>query len=193
MRAFISCIFCEDKFAVPMQKPWFCINLVLFFQVNKDGTVPILKEGEKWVPDSGVIVEYLEEKYPSPSVPADAEGTEAIGGIFKAFREFLFNKDDSKSAELESALLVELGKVESLLGARGGQFLGGESLNAADAALLPRLYHMETALGKYKDWSIPDSLPKLETYISSASQRTSWKNTDYGKEMILKGWGRHFS
>lgn len=161
--------------------------------MNPAGSVPVLKDGEKWVPDSGVIVEYLEETYPSPSVPADAEGDEAMGGIFKAFKEFLFNKEDDKSKELESALLVELDKVESLLAARGGSFLGGESLNAADAALLPRLYHMTTALGEYKSWSLPDSLPKLVNYLSSASERASWKNTDYGKEMILKGWGKHFS
>ncbi|GMH39707.1 hypothetical protein BSKO_07605 [Bryopsis sp. KO-2023] len=162
-------------------------------EVNPEGSVPVLKDGEKWVVDSGTIVEYLEENYPLPSVPADEEGDQATGGVFKAFREFLFNKEDSEEKEKEAALVVELAKVDALLKKRGGPFLGGESFNAADASVLPKLYHMKTALGEYKKWTIPDSLPNLLSYIAKAAERPSWKNTDYGTDMILKGWGKHFS
>lgn len=162
-------------------------------EVNPEGSVPVMKDGEKWVVDSGTICDYLEEKYPTPTVAADAEGNEAIGGVFKGFREFLFNKEESDEKEKEAALIAELKKVDSLLANRGGPFLGGESLNAADAALLPRLYHMRTALGEYKKWTIPDSLPNLLSYIAEAEKRPSWKKTDYGPAMILKGWGKHFS
>lgn len=37
------------------------------------GKVPVLKDGDKLVPDSGAIVEYLEATYPDPST-ATGEG-----------------------------------------------------------------------------------------------------------------------
>lgn len=162
-------------------------------EVNPDGSVPVVKDGEKWVVDSGTICDYLEEKHPQPSVPTDEEGNQAIAGVFKGFREFLFNKEDSEEKQKEAALVAELAKVDALLVKRGGPFLGGASFNAADAAILPRLYHMKTALGEYKKWSIPESLPNLVTYMAKAAETPSWKSTDYGTAMILKGWGKHFS
>jgi len=37
-----------------------------FLKVNPDGKVPVIKFDEKWVPDSDIITQTLEEKYPSP-------------------------------------------------------------------------------------------------------------------------------
>lgn len=35
------------------------------------GKVPVLKENEKYIPDSDVLVELLEERYPDPSMKSD--------------------------------------------------------------------------------------------------------------------------
>jgi glutathione S-transferase len=44
-----------------------------FLEVNPEGKVPVLKIDEKWVSDSDVIVEKLEEKYPEPSLATPPE------------------------------------------------------------------------------------------------------------------------
>ncbi|KAE8673173.1 putative glutathione S-transferase DHAR4 [Hibiscus syriacus] len=37
-----------------------------FLQISPEGKVPVAKFDEKWVPDSDVIAQTLEEKYPDP-------------------------------------------------------------------------------------------------------------------------------
>lgn len=133
------------------------------FDVNPSGTVPVLKDGEKYIPESGVIMEYLENKFPNPSVPADPESSEAISGIFSAFRNYFLNKDPSQEETLKETLHAELSKLENRLGSLPGPFLGGETFNAADAEVLPRLYHAKTALGYYKNWTFPEDCSKVNS------------------------------
>ena len=44
-----------------------------FLEVNPEGKVPVLKIEDKWVSDSDVIVEKIEEKYPEPSLATPPE------------------------------------------------------------------------------------------------------------------------
>jgi glutathione S-transferase len=46
-----------------------------------------------------------------------------------------------------------------------GPFINGEKVSAADLALGPKLYHLEIALGHYKNWSVPESLPYVKSYL----------------------------
>lgn len=46
-----------------------------------------------------------------------------------------------------------------------GPFINGETISAADLSLAPKLYHMEIALGHYKNWSVPDSLSHVKKYM----------------------------
>lgn len=46
-----------------------------------------------------------------------------------------------------------------------GPFVNGDQVSSIDLSLAPKLYHMEIALGHYKSWSVPDSLPFLKSYI----------------------------
>lgn len=129
--------------------------------VNPEGTVPVLKDDEQYIPDSGAIVEYLENKFPTPSVPVDEDGLTAGNGIFGAFRNFFLNKDDDEEESLKSAFEEELKKFNEKLKSLPGPFLGGATFNAADCLLLPRLYHAKTALGKFKKWTFPEDLVQV--------------------------------
>lgn len=46
-----------------------------------------------------------------------------------------------------------------------GPFINGQDISAADLSLGPKLYHLEIALGHYKNWSVPDSLPYVQSYM----------------------------
>ncbi|KAI3890013.1 hypothetical protein MKX03_025754 [Papaver bracteatum] len=44
-----------------------------FLEVNPEGKVPVVKFDGKWVPDSDVITQTLETKYPEPSLVTPSE------------------------------------------------------------------------------------------------------------------------
>jgi len=43
------------------------------FEINPEGKVPIVKVEDKWIADSDVITQALEEKYPEPSLATPAD------------------------------------------------------------------------------------------------------------------------
>ena len=68
------------------------------YEKNATGRVPVLEEGDRPLPESDVILEYLEERYPEPALlPADPADRAAVrlvvrrfdtnlGGAYYAFR-----------------------------------------------------------------------------------------------------------
>lgn len=46
-----------------------------------------------------------------------------------------------------------------------GPFINGNEVSAADLSLGPKLYHLEIALGHYKNWSIPESFSYVKSYM----------------------------
>lgn len=43
------------------------------FSISPEGKVPLIKLDEKWIPDSDVITQALEEKFPEPSLVTPPE------------------------------------------------------------------------------------------------------------------------
>lgn len=48
-------------------------NVYRFLKISPEGKVPVVKFDEKWVPDSDVITQALEEKYPEPPLATPPE------------------------------------------------------------------------------------------------------------------------
>lgn len=44
-----------------------------FLNISPEGKVPLIKIDEKWIPDSDVITQALEEKFPEPPLATPAE------------------------------------------------------------------------------------------------------------------------
>lgn len=53
----------------------FCTVQFRFLKLSPEGKVPVVKLEEKWVPDSDVITQALEEKYPEPSLVTPPDKT----------------------------------------------------------------------------------------------------------------------
>lgn len=51
-----------------------------------------------------------------------------------------------------------------------GPFINGKDISAVDLSLGPKLYHLEIALGYYKKWTVPDSLPFVKSYMKVCLQ-----------------------
>lgn len=156
-----------------------------FIDISPEGKVPVIKLDEKWIPDSDVITQTLEEKFPEPSLATPPEKATVGSKIFSTFIAFLKSKDPSDGTE--KALLDELSSFNSYLEVNG-PFINGKVVSAVDLALAPKLYHLEITLGHFKKWSVPDSLPYVKSYMQTTFSMDSFVNTRALPEDVIEGW-----
>ncbi|CAA7395724.1 unnamed protein product [Spirodela intermedia] len=156
-----------------------------FLEISPEGKVPIIKLEEKWVADSDVITQSLEEKYPNPSLVTPPEKKTVGSKIFPTFVGFLKSKDPTDGTE--QALLAELTSFNDYI-KDNGPFINGERVSAVDLSLGPKLYHLQIALGHYKGWSIPESLSYVKDYMKRIFSMDSFIKTQALKEDVIAGW-----
>ena len=160
--------------------------------VNPAGSVPVMKELSTgaWIVDSGVISDFLEERFPEPHL-GTVEGSPQVGNtVFGAFKEFVKSSDEDKATK-EAALLAALDEIESYLQKNGGPYIGGAQPCATDVSLMPKLYHLVVALDHFRGWEMPEKYTAIKNYMDAYMARDSWKNTYYSSDLVIKGWVRH--
>ncbi|KAL4577919.1 hypothetical protein LXL04_014034 [Taraxacum kok-saghyz] len=156
-----------------------------FLSISPEGKVPIVKLDDKWIADSDVITKTVEEKFPEPPLSTPPEKSSVGSKIFSTYIGFLKSKDAGDGTE--QALLNELSTFNDYL-KENGPFINGKDISGADLSLGPKLYHMEIALGYYKKWSVPDSLPHLKTYMKTVFSLESFTKTMPLTEDVIEGW-----
>ena len=139
------------------------------YEKNPLGKVPVLEEGDFVLPESAVINEYLEERYPEPplwpSDPAErAAGRLLIHRFDELSRPYYALRRGEESAR--QRLDEELGRLDSLLA--GLPFLTGSEFGLADAAYLPWILRAETMLGVDLD-----AHPALADWVERTRDRPS--------------------
>jgi stringent starvation protein A len=118
------------------------------YEKNPLGRVPVLEEDAFVLPESAVIMEYLEERYPEPPLwPADPAERAAGRLLVERFDQlsrpyYALRRGDD---EARDRLGDELVKLDGLLA--GQAFLTGREFGIADAAYLPWILRAETMLG----------------------------------------------
>jgi glutathione S-transferase len=139
------------------------------YEKNPLGRVPVLEEGEFLLPESAVIDEYLEERYPEPPLwPADP-GERALGRLLVfRFDELsrpyyaLRRGEDGGRERLDA----ELRKLDAILEAR--PFLTGRDYGLADIAYVPWILRIRDRL------EIPlDRYPALAGWAERLAERTA--------------------
>ena len=139
------------------------------YEKNATGRVPVLEEDDWPLPESAVIMEFLEERYPEPALlPADpAERAFARLVIFRADEltdpYYAVRRGvDGAGERLDAAL----GKLDRALAIR--PFLGGMEFGLADIAYVPWLLRVRDVLG------VPlDAFPALTAWLARLEQRPS--------------------
>ncbi|KAG2319696.1 hypothetical protein Bca4012_054066 [Brassica carinata] len=154
-----------------------------FLDINPGGKVPVLKIDGKWVPDSDIIVNLLEKKYPEPSLKTPPKFASVGSKIMTTFVTFLTTKDAS-----DGPLLHELEALENHLKSHDGPFIAGERVSAVDLSLAPKLYHLEVALGHFKSWSVPGSLTHVHNYMHALFSLHSFEKTKAEEKYVIAGW-----
>jgi glutathione S-transferase len=118
------------------------------YEKNATGRVPVLEEDGRPLPESAVIMEFLEERYPEPPLlppdPADRAFVRLI-----VFRDheltdpyYAFRRGQEGAREELDTMLTAL---DIVLGER--PFLGGAEYGLADIAYIPWLLRVRDMLG----------------------------------------------
>ena len=139
------------------------------YEKNPLGRVPVLEEDAFVLPESVVINEYLEERYPEPPLlPADpaerAAGRLLVERFDQLSRPYYTLRRGGEEAR--ERLSDELAKLDGLLAAR--PFLTGREFGIADAAYLPWILRAEAMLGVDLD-----PYPALSDWVARTRERPS--------------------
>ena len=139
------------------------------YEKNPVGKVPVLEEDGWVLPESAVISEFLNERYPEPPLWPDDPGERAAGRLL-VFRFDDFSKpyyalrrgEDGARERFEE----ELGFLDRLL--EGPPWLSGRAFGLADVAFLPWVLRARDSLGiSLEPW------PALAAWLERASERPS--------------------
>jgi glutathione S-transferase len=139
------------------------------YEKNPAGKVPVLEEDGWILPESAVIAEFLDERYPEPPLwPADP-GERAAGRLL-VFRFDDFSKPyyalRRGEAGARERFEQELGFLAGLLEAM--PWLTGREFGLADVAFLPWVLRARDRL----DVSL-EAWPALEEWVARCSERPS--------------------
>ena len=140
---------------------------IWLYEKNPLGRVPVYEEDEGLVlPESEVIMEYLEERYPEPALwPADP-AERALGRLWvQRFDDRLGNAYyAARRGDGHDELEARLGELDRALEAQ--PWLSGRDYGLADIAYLPWLLRATTRLGVELE-----PFPALEAWLARAVAR----------------------
>ena len=143
------------------------------YEKNATGRVPVIEEDGWVLPESAVIMEYLEERYPEPALLAADPGDRALARL-RIFRQdeltspyYALRRDEDGARERFDAALARL---DALLAAT--PWLGGGDYGLADIAYVPWLLRARDMLGVALDPypAVCDWLARLEQRPAVAAE-----------------------
>ena len=143
------------------------------YEKNPAGRVPVLEEDGHPLPESAVIMEFLEERYPEPALlPADPADRAAVRLL--VFRDdeltgpyYALRRGEDGAEERFDAVLE---RFDSALAAR--PYLGGAEYGLADIAFVPWFLRARDVLGADLDRfpALADWLARLEERPAIAAE-----------------------
>ncbi|XP_058099018.1 glutathione S-transferase DHAR2-like isoform X2 [Magnolia sinica] len=138
-------------------------------------------------PCSQTVLMMLEEKYvPYNKKLIDVNHMPQWGSkIMPLLARFLKSTDQSDGSE--KALVDELQVLDEHLKVHG-PYVDGDDVTSIDLFLAPKLYHMETVLSHFKNWTIPKSLKYVENYCEMLFSRLTFIKTHASPDCVISGW-----
>jgi stringent starvation protein A len=117
------------------------------YEKNPVGKVPVIEEDDFILPESRVIMEYVEERHPEPpllpSTPADRAVVrlwfERFDSLSRPYYRVVFHGEPADELD------AELAKLDSTLA--GSPYLGGSQFGLADIAYVPWVIRAEARAG----------------------------------------------
>jgi RNA polymerase-associated protein len=139
------------------------------YDKNPTGRVPVLEEDTFLLPESAVIDEYLNERYPDPPLLPEDPGERASARVL-IFRFDDLSKpyyalrrgEDGAGLKLDA----QLARLDALLEAQ--PFLTGREFGLADVAYVPWILRARDRMGVQLD-----QFPALEDWVARLTERPS--------------------
>ncbi len=162
-----------------------------FLEINPFHHIPVLVDEDFKIVESLAILDYLEAKYPTPSLmPTDAKAiatvrmvemvtiTELLPPTIPLSSQALglFENKPEKLEKARQQMVTVLNFFENLLG--DSPYFGGDRLTLADitaGTVVPELPNMGVAV---------DGYPKLSAWAKRLMARESWQKTQPSPEAI---------
>jgi len=138
-----------------------------FYEKNPVGRVPVIEEDGWILPESAVIMEFLEERYPEPALlpadPADRAAARLLifrdGDLTSPYYALRREEEGARERYDEA-----LGRFETLVAER--PYLSGAEYGLADIALVPWFLRARDMLGVELD-----DFPALEDWLGRLEER----------------------
>ncbi|MHB8469452.1 MAG: glutathione S-transferase family protein [Gaiellaceae bacterium] len=139
------------------------------YEKNPSGRVPVLEEDGWVLPESAVIMEYLEERYPEPPLLAADPADRSLARLWVVRHDDFTHPYYACRRGEESArplFEAQLAKLDVALDAR--PWLGGDAFGLADIAYVPWVLRGRHLLG------VPfDPFPALRAWLDRLAGRPS--------------------
>jgi glutathione S-transferase len=138
------------------------------------GKVPVLLDDTLVLPESDVIVSYLEDRWPTPTLlPGDAKQRAHARLIVRlldvysapSLRPFLQN-DPAAIAVASERIDCALGYIDHFR--QEAEFAAGPAFSVADCALIPFFHAFERLQEPFKTFDLVHERPRLEAWWSRA-------------------------
>jgi glutathione S-transferase len=137
------------------------------YQKNPLGRVPVYEEDEGLVlPESEVIMEYLEERFPEPALWPDDPAERALGRLWlKQFDDRLGNAYyEARRGDGHDELDARLAELDRALEAQ--PYLAGREYGLADIGYVPWILRARVNLGIELD-----AFPAVEAWLAGLTER----------------------
>jgi glutathione S-transferase len=168
-----------------------------YLAINPLGKIPALEVDGTVIPESEVINEYLEDKFPSPSLlPKDPESRARVRGFTRhhdlyldpPMRALFFQMDPkTRDAEVVKQSLTGLEKALDYLESRlGSPWAAGDSFTLADCALAPSIWYVGRIAPAFGAGDPLAKRPKLKAWFERVQQRPSVKRALDAQGQALK-------
>ena len=157
-----------------------------YLKINPLGKIPTLDADGVIIPESEVINEYLEEKFPNPPLLPPTPEAKAKVRLFTRFHDLylepplraLFGqlnpkgRDDTIVNEKLSELQTRLDQLETML-SEPGNFAAGGEFTLADCALAPTIFFVTNLLPGFGAKPALENRPKLAAWWNKVQERPS--------------------
>jgi len=170
-----------------------------FLVIAPLGEVPVIRHEDRFISDSTVILEYLDEVYPTPSLRPKDPAKRAIARFWLRFADERFapaidhcltaetaDEQTASAAELRDHLLFM--EREGLARCGRGPYWMGSELSIVDLAFYP-FFERFPAIQQYRPVSLPLISIRLRYWLDAMRERASVKATQNPVDFYARVFG----
>jgi glutathione S-transferase len=170
-----------------------------FLVIAPLGEVPVIRHEDRFISDSTVILEYLDEVFPTPSLRPKGPAKRAIARFWLRFADERFapaidhcltaetaDEQTASAAELRDHLLFM--EREGLARCGRGPYWMGSELSIVDLAFYP-FFERFPAIQQYRPVSLPLISIRLRYWLDAMRERASVKATQNPVDFYARVFG----